>query len=480
MRDERKITIIKMITYLAIFMSVTQVVDSFFLSLTRRVNIRQTTTTRLTRLPKVGYNLKVGFIPQKSFSTIETNLSSIVSKSESNIDSSSNFSLEVIEFLNRHNTIWEEICVHHEKTNILAVGPVYDNMNEARKFVLGIHVISTPHSYETCMDPTISKTITDNIDQTPFMNIIHLHEDVWENKKDIVMARILAKLNKVRNRWNARDTIVQRIPVTMAKEFLNKHHLWGSTNAKFNYGLFLKRKFAHEEDSLVAVATFSPRRHIKRHYGRMYRSHELIRYCAKKDEVVLGGITKLLAQFCRDLAPDDIVTCIDRDFGDGTGWEKIGFEKVQVMPPLIMAVEKKKQSSSIRSVERKYLVGAGIGSSENEAKCRQSRPGIDSKIYSDLNHASTYLEAITILINEGLYPVYDTGVERRMVVIERSKLKSHVSTKREELQLQNIPFPESKSVVDIWRESSPVFPDEYYSPNQGINLLLQHAKSDST
>lgn len=469
--------------YVAIFMSVTRVVDSFFLSLTRRVNIKQTNSkfTRLTRVPKIGYNLKVSSIP-KSFSTIETNLSIIASKSESNIDSSSNFSMEVTEFLNRHDTTWKEICVRHEKTNILAVAPVHDNINEARKFVLGLHVIPTPHSYETCIHPTNSKTITDNIDQTPFLNIIHLHEDVWENKKDIVMARILAKLNKVRNRWNARDTIVERIPVTMAMEFLEENHLWGSTKAKFNYGLFLKRKFAHEKDSLVAVATFSPRRHVKRHDGhRMYRSHELIRYCAKKDEVVVGGITKLLAQFCRDLAPDDIVTCIDRDFGDGTGWEKIGFEKVQVMPPLIMAVGKKKQSSNIRSVERKYLVGAGIGSSENEeAKCRQSRPGIDSKIYSDLNHASTYLEAVTILIKEGLYPVYDTGVERRMVIIERSKLKSHVSTKREELKLQDIPFPEGKSVVDIWRESFPVFPDEYYSPNRGINLLLQHAKSDLT
>lgn len=333
-------------------------------------------------------------------------------------------------------------------------------------FKVGLHIIPYP-SETNIIDPTLCKTLTDN-ETLPVQTIIHLHEDVWNRKNDIVKARLAAKVNRVNHRWYARKTRVQRIDIITTMDFLNEHHLWGATRSKFNYGLF------DTDDELIAVATFSPRRHVNRaESSRPYRSHELIRYCAKKDGHVIGGITKLVSAFCRELAPDDLVTCIDRDWGSGEGWQPIGFDKVAVMPPLVMAVD---NNSGIPI--RKYMVGAGIGSKENDSNNEKNgRPGIPSDVFIQLGEITDDNGALEVLRSNNLFPVYDAGVERRLLVIENTKLETQASMRREELGLDDIIHEiDVKDSVEIWQKSKPSFPADYYSSNTGINSLLIDAK----
>jgi hypothetical protein len=79
------------------------------------------------------------------------------------------------------------------------------------------------------------------------------------------------------------------------------------------------------------------------------------------------------------------------------------------------------------------------------------------------------------LAQYNLFPVFDTGVERRMLIVQKSKLENQVHDKKEELGLEDIVIPDDTSVIDIWNDSYPSFPDKYYSPNQGIELLLKDA-----
>ncbi len=426
---------------------------------------------------------------------------------------------EVTQFLADNEISFQTI--HFHNTPIVALG---NKSNHSNKFQIGLHLLPFPYAFPGTSDkvlsptmnhmvnPKLCKTLTDETHSSPFETIIHLHEDVWCNKNEIVKARILAKMNIVKKRWYARNTIVERINVKDAMEFLEEHHLWQSTKAKYNYGLFEKRKVGdntHEKmkGELLAVATFSPRRHVKRlgsDYDhdknndscgmRLYRSHELIRYCAKKDEVVLGGITKLLARFCQELAPDDIVTCIDRDFGNGDGWGGIGFERVQVMPPLLMAIHKNRSHGNYSNLERRYLVGAGVGLSKKDCTCdRQninptsttssfsrnlsSRQGIDEDTFSELSQAANAEEGMNILIRNNYWPVYDAGVERRMLVVQKSKMKNHSESKMKDLGLNGIITSNNSSVLDLWNGSTPSFPDSYYSSNEGIEFLLKRAAS---
>ena len=379
---------------------------------------------------------------------------------------------EVVQFLSKHEISVKE--VDYQNVQILALG----SKNDDDKFKLGLHLIPFPNSMDVdkFMNPNTCKDLTDSVKHSPFETIIHLHEDVWRNKHEITKSRILAKMNIVKNRWYARNTFVERISVIDAMEFLENHHLWQSTRAKYNYGLFSKKEISGKKNVLLAVATFSPRRHVRRlecDNTRMFRSHEMIRYCAKRDEVVVGGITKLLARFCQELAPDDIVTCIDRDFGDGDGWLGIGFEKVQVMPPLLMVVEKSNQPEN--KLQRRYLVGAGVGSAnENESK-KNTRPGIDLETFSSLSKATNADDGEKILLEHGYCPVFDAGVERRMLLVQKSKISTHTKMKQKELGLDDIIIPEKCSVLDVWQTSKPSFPNKYYSQNEGIEYLLQKA-----
>ena len=122
------------------------------------------------------------------------------------------------------------------------------------------------------------------------------------------------------------------------------------------------------------------------------------------------------------------------------------------------------------------MVGAGVGESvENPNNKKNSRPGIDNETYTALCQSKNAVEGEQILLNNGYWPVYDAGVERRILLIQRTKMKNHVLSKKEELGLDDIVIPEHRTVLDVWNESTPSFPSIYYSPNPGIEFLLQKA-----
>jgi len=394
-------------------------------------------------------------------------------------DATGSFLQEVSSWLLSSNINFHAQSIQQSPFQIIGLGKDSD----CGSCKVGLHIIPTTPKTTSKIPPNLYKLLTDD-KSLPFDTIIHLHQDVWNNKKEIVQARISAKVNRVQKSWYARKTTIKRINKLTAMEFLEKHHLWGATKGKFNYGLYEK-----DSDELIAVATFSPRRHVQRGNdtieggvdgiglpSRPYRSHELIRYCSKRDGRVVGGITKLIAGFCRDLAPDDLVTCIDRDWGDGGGWESIQFEKVSVMPPLLMAVGE--------DGIRRYLVGAGIGQSnksssndgESDKNDRNGRPGISLELYNDLNQIEDNEEAMECITSHNLHPVYDAGIERRMLLISKSKLKAQTCIRQEELELEEISLADHVTANDLWSISTPSFPSEYYSENKGINSLLQNAR----
>ncbi len=75
-----------------------------------------------------------------------------------------------------------------------------------------------------------------------------------------------------------------------------------------------------------------------------FGSFELMLFCTAKDATVVGGLTKLISVFVRDVAGRgegdgsdmDVVTSIDGDFGHGNSWPN--FASVEVMEPVPMFV----------------------------------------------------------------------------------------------------------------------------------------------
>jgi hypothetical protein len=360
---------------------------------------------------------------------------------------------QVIEWLNQEKVQWRQIEFPNEwtppqqRTTILELGA----QNATR---VALHLIPTPRSHDESLPSNLNKRMTDLVSASLLTShnfppkIIHLHEDVWITKNDIVRSRLLAQLGRSR-RIFARKTTSRRIDATLAMHFLEQHHLWGATRAKYYYGLFLNTKNDTKNEELVAVTTFSSRRKILRN-NVPFKSHELLRFCAQRDATVVGGISKLNKIFITEQSPDDIVTVVDRDWGAGSGWHSIGFETVATMAPIAMVVNPNEPGI------RRHLVGAGINRNET---INAGRMGLAPQVLEELDSIHSANETLQCLSRHGFFPVYDCGVERLMKVVLSEDAVTKISAKQ------------------LWRLSKPTYASTYYSQNAGIAALLKYAQA---
>ena len=151
------------------------------------------------------------------------------------------------------------------------------------------------------------------------IRLIHIFEDEWKEKKEIVEDRIRSILGIGQTRIFARKCDVMELDSKTANEFLEQNHLQGGDNSSIRYGLY-------HGDELVAAMTFGKPRFSKSH------DWELIRFASKCGCNVVGGASKLLNHF-RSSHSGSIVSYADRRHSDGNLYEKLGFMQVGVSKP---------------------------------------------------------------------------------------------------------------------------------------------------
>lgn len=160
--------------------------------------------------------------------------------------------------------------------------------------------------------------------------VIHIWEDVWIHKIDLVKARIQSIIGQSK-KIHARQTEVVRIDKQQAQLFLNQNHLQGVTSAYYKFGLMFK-------EDLVAVATFSKARTM--YDGPVYyRSYELERFASKAGTNVVGGLSKLLQHFVKCNHAKHIMTYADRDWSSGESYLKVGFKLVEETAPQVLYID---------------------------------------------------------------------------------------------------------------------------------------------
>jgi hypothetical protein len=318
-----------------------------------------------------------------------------------------------------------------------------------------LHLLPSPKSPQDCLPPRCTQSLTDRlVNKNNNDSVVHLHQDVWCDKTRIVQSRLLQKCGRVKERYFARKTTSRRITADVARTFLTTNHLWGFTRGKYYYGLF------NNDTELVAAASFSSKRVIQRD-GVDYNSHELIRFCTKLGANVVGGISKLIKAFVRDIQPDDIVTVVDRDWGTASSWNSLGFVTCQNLPPLVMVVD-------VELGLRRYLVGAGLG---KNATLSNGRIGLDAVTLTELDQTSTADDALLCLYRNGMFPVYDAGVERLIMLVPGSD-----ACRRRQVFTATVNCKCTTTVNYIWRQSTTQYSSSYYSDNSGVRALLAYAQ----
>lgn len=175
-------------------------------------------------------------------------------------------------------------------------------------------------------------TKTDLCEKT-CVQLVHIFEDEWEAKKDIVKSRIRNMLGEYDQTIYARKCTVKQILPSESVAFQDINHLQGGVGASVHLGLF-------NGDELVSVMTFGK---LRRSLGscRKEGRFELIRFCSRLGFHVIGGAGKLLRYFERNYNPVSIVSYADRRWSNGRLYAAIGFKLDHVSRPNYWYMDKR-------------------------------------------------------------------------------------------------------------------------------------------
>lgn len=151
------------------------------------------------------------------------------------------------------------------------------------------------------------------------IKLIHIWEDDWLYKKEIVKSIINNKLNIINNKIYARNCEIKELDDnSIIRDFLDKNHLQGFVGSKYKIGLFYKNE-------LVSLMTFGNLRIITNQKAKD-NTFELLRFCNKINTVVPGGASKLFNFFIQKYKPKQIISYCDISRYEGTMYQKLGFE----------------------------------------------------------------------------------------------------------------------------------------------------------
>jgi len=158
--------------------------------------------------------------------------------------------------------------------------------------------------------------------------LIHIFEDEWILKKDIVKSRLKHILGKTEDctHIGARQCTIKETSSKEKNNFLEQFHIQGPDASIVKLGAFYR-------DQLVAVMTFSHGSLAKGVKKQDPLVWELNRFCTHSDFVVSGIASRLLEYFKRNYDWHKIFSYADRRWSDGNLYEKLGFELEHVTQP---------------------------------------------------------------------------------------------------------------------------------------------------
>ena len=158
------------------------------------------------------------------------------------------------------------------------------------------------------------------------IKLIHIFEDEWIFRKDIVKSRLNSIFNIYNEKIFARKTEIKNVDSTTAMKFLEANHIQGKCKAKYHYGLYYN-------DELVSLMTFGKTRQMRKYNEDYDNTWELLRFCNKLNTIVVGGASKLLKHFIEEVHPTKIITYADKRWSTGDLYNKLGFTHIRDSKP---------------------------------------------------------------------------------------------------------------------------------------------------
>lgn len=158
------------------------------------------------------------------------------------------------------------------------------------------------------------------------IKLIHIYQDDWIYKQNIVKSRIINILNLTPNKIFGRKCKIKEIDDNkILRIFLEYNHIQGFIGSQVKIGLFY-------DNELLSLMTFGKQR---KNLGSKHieDTYELLRYCNKLNTNIVGGASKLFKYFIEKYNPKEIITYADRSWSNGNLYNQLGFDLVHKTQP---------------------------------------------------------------------------------------------------------------------------------------------------
>jgi hypothetical protein len=155
------------------------------------------------------------------------------------------------------------------------------------------------------------------------ITLLHIFEDEWVYKKEIVKSIIKNKLRLSNNKIYARKCEIRPVNHQESIVFMEDNHIQGKVKSSVRLGLY-------HQDMLVSLMTFSKGRVIM---GGKKDEWELNRFCNLTNINVIGGFSRLLKHFIVNYKPNKIISYSDIRIFDGKIYENNNFKKISYSKP---------------------------------------------------------------------------------------------------------------------------------------------------
>ena len=160
-------------------------------------------------------------------------------------------------------------------------------------------------------------------------SLIHIFEDDWILKKDIIKSKLkhLLGLNNSTT-IHARKCIIKKITPSLKNVFLNNNHIQGEDLSEIYLG-------AYNNEEIVAVMTFDFNRYMSAAKKSIIGEYELKRFATKIDYRIPGIASKMLKYFVKNFNPTKIISFADKTTTINTDnlYTKIGFVYKETIGP---------------------------------------------------------------------------------------------------------------------------------------------------
>jgi len=172
------------------------------------------------------------------------------------------------------------------------------------------------------------------------IQLLHIFEDEWIYKSDIVKSIIKNKLGLTENKVYGRKCEIKEINNNdLIRNFLDNNHIQGFVGSKYKIGLFYENK-------LVSLMTFGNKRYFTNNTSKE-GEYELLRFCNKLNTSVIGGASKLFKYFLNKYNPNEIISFADRRYSNGNLYSNLGMEMGENSKPNFFYSKNQKRMSRV-------------------------------------------------------------------------------------------------------------------------------------